>query len=78
MESVRRVLSIGSNCHAGGTCRHGRTLLLLLASYLAPVSLCAQPVPGSISTRPLALPASLIDAEGNVYTAGSGTERANQ
>lgn len=34
------------------------------------MNLSAQPAPGSITTRTLALPASLIDAAGDVYTVG--------
>jgi hypothetical protein len=44
----------------------------MFALLFGPAKLSSQPAPGSISTRPLALPASQIDAASNVYTAGSG------
>ena len=72
MESVRCVPSLGSNCRAGGTGRHTRALLLMFAVLFVTAKLSSQPAAGAISTHPLALPASLIDAAGNVYTAGSG------
>jgi uncharacterized protein (TIGR03437 family) len=72
MESVRSVPSAGSNCPSGGTGRHGRALLPIFALFFGLMNLSAQPAPASVSTRPLALPASLIDAAGNVYTAGIG------
>jgi len=72
MESVRCVPSLGSNCRAGGTGRDTRALLLMFAVLFGTAKLSSQPAAGAISTHPLALPASLIDAAGNVYTAGSG------
>src|SRR5580658_2976557 len=72
MEPARSAPPAGSNCPAGGTGRHRRSFLLMFTLLLGPVNLPAQPAAGSIATRQLALPASLIDAAGNVYTAGIG------
>ena len=73
MESVRCVLSGGSNRPIREAVLYGRALLLAFTVGFHPSDLSAQPVAAGITSHSIPFPGSFIDAAGNVYTAGSVT-----
>ena len=73
MKSMRCVSSGASNGLTCGTPRPGWILPLALMSYFPSAGAYAQPAAASVVSHSLPFAGSLIDAGGNVYTAGSVT-----